>query len=119
MPLNLIMEMEVVNDMDLEEDSAARQSFPNIRLRGEAVDSDEDYVQDIVEDVETEADVIKEEDFEEDDNPGMRSVPNVLNCCPLNDSLVSFVIIMRTNEFCPLMLSHYCFITSLLTLHKV
>ena len=59
--------------MDLEEDSAARQSFPNIRLRGEAVDSDEDYVQDIVEDVETEADVIKEEDFEEDDNPFKRA----------------------------------------------
>ena len=37
---------------------------------------------------------------------GLISVPTVLCSCPLNDSLVSFVIMMLTNEFCPLMLSH-------------
>ena len=30
---------------------------------------------------------------------GLRSVPNVLCSCALNDSLVSFVIIVLTNEF--------------------
>ena len=40
---------------------------------------------------------------------GLISVPNFLCSCPLNDSLVSFVIIMLTNEFYPLMLSHPCF----------
>ena len=62
---------------------------------------------------------------------GLKSVPNVLCSCPLNDSLVSFVIIMLTYEFRPLMLSHTCFrwlrslhllpwcINSLYTLHKV
>ena len=39
----------------------------------------------------------------------LRSVPNVLCSCPLNDSLVSFVIIVLTNEFYPLMLAHPCF----------
>ena len=41
---------------------------------------------------------------------GLRSVPNVLCSCPLNDSLVSFVIMMLTNEFCHVMLSHPYFI---------
>ena len=40
----------------------------------------------------------------------LRSVPNVLFSCPFNDSLVSFVIIIPTNEFCPLLLSHPFFI---------
>ena len=37
------------------------------------------------------------------------SVPNVLFSCPINYSLVYFVITMLTNELCPLMLSHPCF----------
>ena len=41
----------VVNEMDLGEDGASRRSFPNIRLRGSAIDSDEDYVEDIVKDI--------------------------------------------------------------------
>ena len=40
---------------------------------------------------------------------GLRSVSSVLCSCPLDDSLVSFVIIMLTNKFCPLMISHLCF----------
>ena len=42
-----------------------------------------------------------------DDNPlkGPRSVPDVLCSCPLNDSLVYFVVIVLTNSFCPLVLS--------------
>ena len=40
---------------------------------------------------------------------GLRSVPKVLCICPLNDSLVSFVIRMLTNKFYTLMLSHPCF----------
>ena len=62
---------------------------------------------------------------------GPRSVPNVLCSFPLNGSLVSFVIIIITNELFPLMLSHPYFrwmrslhllpwsITPLYTLHKV
>ena len=97
----------VVNDMDLEENGAARRSLPITRLRGSAVDSDEDYV----EDMEMKAEVVEEEDFDEDEKPlkGLRNAPYVLNCCPLNDSLVSFLIIMLTNELCPLMLCHHCF----------
>ena len=37
---------------------------------------------------------------------GLRSVPNVLYIFPIIDSLVSFVMIILTNELCPLMLSH-------------
>ena len=46
-----------------------------------------------------------------DDNllKGMRSVSNVLCSCPLNDSLVSFVIIIITNELFPLMFYHSWF----------
>ena len=40
---------------------------------------------------------------------GLRSVPSVLCICPLNDSLVSFMIIMLTNEFCPLVFSRTYF----------
>ena len=46
-----------------------------------------------------------------DDNSlkGLRSIPNFLCGFPLNDSLVSFVIIILNNEFCSLMLSYPCF----------
>ena len=47
---------------------------------------------------------------------GLRSVPSVLFSCPLNGSLVSFVIILLTDELCSLMLSHRCF-RCLISLH--
>ena len=40
-----------MNYMDLGEDGAASRFPPNIRLRGSAIDSDEDYVEDIVKDI--------------------------------------------------------------------
>ena len=40
---------------------------------------------------------------------GLRSVHSVLCSSSLNDILVSFVIIMLTNELFPLVLSHPCF----------
>ena len=38
---------------------------------------------------------------------GMRSVPKVINNCPINDSLVSFVLVMINNEFCLHMFSNH------------
>ena len=44
------------------------QDLPNIRLIFRTIDSDEDYVEDIVKDIQMESEVLKEEDFEDDDN---------------------------------------------------
>ena len=48
----------VVNDMNLGEDGAARRYLPNICLRFIAIDFYEDSVEDILKDMETEAEVI-------------------------------------------------------------
>ena len=59
--------------MDLGEDGAASRFPPNIRLRGSAIDSEENYVEDIVQDMVMEVEVVEEEGFEEDDNPFKRA----------------------------------------------
>ena len=59
--------------MDLGEDGAASRFPPNIRLRGSDIDSKEEYVEDIVQDMVMEVEVVEEEDFEEDDNPFKRA----------------------------------------------
>ena len=48
----------VVNDMNLGEDGAARRYLTNICLRFIAIDFYEDSVEDILKDMETEAEVI-------------------------------------------------------------
>ena len=50
----------VVKDMDLGKDGAARRFPPNIRLRGSTIYSDKDSIDNIVEDMEMEAEVIDE-----------------------------------------------------------
>ena len=89
--------------MDLGEDGAARRFPPNIRLRGSAIDSEENYVEDIVQDMVMEVEVVEEEYLKKMITPlkGLRSVPNVLNCYPLNDKLFSFVITMQTFNYVP------------------
>ena len=64
---------EVVNDMDLGEDGAARRSFLRTCLRVRAIDYDEYSVDEIVEDMKTKSEVVEEEYFEEDDNPLKRA----------------------------------------------
>ena len=84
-----------MNDMYLGEDVAARRYLPIMHLRGSAIDSDEDSVEEIVEDMEMEAEVVEEEYFEEDDNsleraekcdrgpPGMAFAPPRTKCLSL------------------------------------
>ena len=40
---------------------------------------------------------------------GLRSVPKVLKYCPINDGLVSFVLVMINNSFYPHVFSRHSF----------
>ena len=63
----------VMDDIDLGQDGDARQFPPNIQLRGGAINSDEESIEDIAENMEMEVEMVEEADFEEENDPFKRA----------------------------------------------